>query len=292
VNFFTSGGVVSSKTAATFDLHVTFSGLTVLVPVGATELWALMVKHKATKPNGDVDKEHNHEACLVLPPPLSADDIFQYWSIEGLTNSFTGAATTADVSLLLRTVPGNLSKAHAFKAPHTGASGNWFDPATMDARFSARIRLVNVESVVATGGRFWKYPPWGTVRLATHVTAVLTGMTGTFIDVPISDGGTPLRVRATSDVARVGFYNLPTEELESPSEGTEPAAGKEPKHFRMLMNHLGITKGTPPKYVNPQPKHRRKEASLGILSGEVGTFGVNPYACLTVPVCPDSEPDC
>lgn len=265
-----------------FDVEVTFSGLTLLVPVGRRELWALMVKHQPSAP------EDLHHPFVVWPPPFTPQDKPPYRSIFGRSLSYTGRDTGTDVRVQLQRVSGNLSKAHKVYA-RKSASENWFN-GSLTPRFAAQVKLTNIDGIDASGGRWWRYGPWGAVRIFTHVTATLSQHPGTELEVPLASALPPLKLRPDADgVVRVGFFNVPEVELKTPSAGVEPMANAAPRHFHVLAKLLGIPPGAFPKYIRPQPKRPTREPEA--LTRE-GIRGVNPYACLTFPVCPEDEPNC
>jgi hypothetical protein len=265
-----------------FDLEVTFSGLTLLVPVGARELWALMVEHKPGKP------EDLHHPLVVWPPPFTPQDTPPYRSIIGRSISYVGKDTGTDVRMQLQRVSGNLSKAHKVYA-RRNANENWFT-GSLSPHFTAQVKLTNVDGIDASGGRWWRYGKWGTVRLFTHVTAALSQHAGTELTVPLGSTLPALKIKPDADnVVRVGFFNVPETELEKPSLGNEPLPNAAPKHFHVLATLLGIPPGAFPKYVSPQPRRPSRELEPLVRQG---IRGVTPYACLTFPLCPDDEQSC
>jgi hypothetical protein len=287
-----------------FDLHVTFSGLTLLVPVGQNELWAMMVRH----PSGNAADDHH--LYVTWPPPFKETDAFQHAVADGQRITFTGAATTKDVRTLLEVVKGNLTKKHGVKAPKKSSTKTWFDPKKpLHPKLGGWVRLVNVASITPAGGRYWRYGDEQRVLLSTHVTAVVPGTPGNSIAVPLADG-TSLTLNATGGVLKVGFFNVPRSEITNPSMGQEPLDGQEPPHFHAIANLLGIPHGHAPKYIWPQNASTGGAAQAGVrMAPESATatapapaagstmtaemvMGVNPYACLSLPLCPDDDPAC
>ena len=293
---------MSAKPAGSFELHVTFSGLLLLVPVGRSELWAMMVRHPSPH------AMHDHHLYVAWPPPFKPTDRFEHALADGQRITFTGAPTAADVRLLLRVVHGNLTKVHGVKAPKKSKTNGWFDPTKkLHPKLGGWVRLVNVDRISTAGGRFWRYGTESRVLLSTHVTAVVPGVPGSGISVPLADG-TSRTISATAGVLKVGFFNVPASEMAHPSTGAELPDGATPPHFPAIESLLGIKPGHAPQYINPQdgsgtaPASRAQQQQAQPPQGHDhdhtatragGTArGINPYACLTLPLCPDDDPTC
>jgi hypothetical protein len=288
------------------DLHVTFSGLCLLVPQRDTNsLWVFMIRA-----NGHGNVEH---IPSVIYDPASTDEpvsapptnLRHRRLVDNLYLQLSGSSSI-DVRRELRdNVPGNVSTAHQVYVPRRrDPSGvNWFNPEHAHDKVAARVVLTGVDRITAHGEKFWDYPPYGEVRLATHVTCSLVVRGMNELDVPTVPGILALYPDSHGRLD-VEFHNVPADQL--PGSGApkpdELQRGQLPTHFHAYQMALGIPMNAGPRYIRPQPKRPRTSddaaaTRAGILQA-AGTWdgmapeGVNPYACLTLPGCPDDDPDC
>jgi hypothetical protein len=262
----------------TFVLQVTITGLCLLVPTSDDRaLWVIMPEAEG-QPDGDGGKVPKHVPALRYDVgstrsgvPVGSPD---WKELTPLTKCLQGAAM-GDIKHLVRRVNGNQSRKHGKHAPL-----RWFKDqlsASDEALIAARAVLTGITDLTPWSGKEWIY---GDERLELHTAAacIIQDVPGTSLKCSVDRGSLELFPDPTNNTLKVDLCHLPKDELDGKHDMSKPKHRKPPKHWEPYRTLLGVTEDVRPLRPDDDP--------------DVEALGMNPFACMTIPTCPENEPDC